>query len=88
MKTNDEPKPDKTVLTKSHMSADIQGILRHFKRKSLNGIIQGDNGLLSDKEAREELKRLQALGHKLIPCGDCEGFDPFGTGCPGHPMED
>lgn len=39
---------------------------------------------LSDTEARAEIAKLQAKGHKLIPTGDCEGFDPFGGGCPGH----
>lgn len=51
--------------------------------------MEDDNGrILSDSEARTEIARLQALGHKLMPCGDCEGFDPFGGGCPGHPIED
>ena len=46
-----------------------------------------DNGKkMSDKQAREEIARLQALGHKLIPTADCEGFDPFEHGCPGHEM--
>lgn len=44
---------------------------------------------MSDKEAREEIAKRQALGHKLLPCSsECEGFDPFGKGCPGHPVND
>lgn len=43
---------------------------------------------LSDSQARAEIAKLQAKGHKLIPGGDCEGFDPFGGGCPGHPIKD
>lgn len=65
-----------------HMSANIEGLLRNYKGKKIN-FIEDDNGrVLSDKEARIELAKLQALGHKLI--GNCEGFDPFGGGCPGH----
>lgn len=29
-----------------------------------------------------------AKGWKKIPCGDCEGFDHFENGCPGHPILD
>ena len=66
------------------MSTNIDGLLRNMKGKKIT-ICSDDNGKpLSDKEARAELARLQALGHKLIPSGDCEGFDPFGGGCPGH----
>ena len=25
---------------------------------------------------------------KLLPIGDCEGFDPFGKGCPGHEQKE
>ena len=42
----------------------------------------------TDEEARAEIARLLALGHKLMPCSNkCEGFDPFGGGCPGHDIE-
>jgi hypothetical protein len=59
-----------------------------MKGKKIN-FLDDDNGkTLSDKEARAEIAKLQALGHKLIPSGDCEGFDPFGGGCPGHPIGD
>ena len=73
---------------KRHMSVNIEGLLRNYKRRKIN-ILEDDNGrTLSDAAARAEIARLQALGHKLIPCSDCEGFDPFGGGCPGHPMTD
>jgi hypothetical protein len=72
-----------------HLSVNIEGLLRNYKRKKIN-ILEDDNGrTLSDSEARAELARLQALGHKLIGCGNqCEGFDPFGGGCPGHSVEE
>jgi len=43
---------------------------------------------MTDKAARKEIARIQELGHKLIPCGECEGFDPFGGGCPGHEIKE
>ena len=70
------------------MSTSIEGLLRNYKRRKIN-FIDDDNGrTMSDKEARAEIARLQQLGHKLIPSGDCEGFDPFGGGCPGHEIKD
>jgi len=76
------------MRTKRHMSTNIEGLLRNMKRKKIN-FIEDDNGrTMSDAEARAEIAQLQAKGHKLIPSGDCEGFDPFGGGCPGHPIED
>ena len=73
---------------KHHMSTNIEGLLRNMKGKKIN-FIDDDNGkTMTDAQARKELAALQAKGHKLIPSGDCEGFDPFGGGCPGHPIED
>jgi len=72
------------MRTIRHMSTNIEGLLRNYKGKKIN-ILDDDNGrTMSDAQARKEITGLQAKGHKLIPCGDCEGFDPFGGGCPGH----
>lgn len=69
------------------MSANIEGMLRNYKRKKMTGLIQDDSGRnMSDTEARRFLAECQAKGWKLIPCGDCEGFDHFDKGCPGHPV--
>lgn len=72
-----------------HMSVNLEGMLRNFKGRKIR-IMEDENGrTLSDSEARAEIARLQALGHKLMCCSnECEGFDPFGGGCPGHPVED
>lgn len=76
------------MAIKKHMCVSIEGLLRNYKRKKIT-FMEDDNGRpMTDKEAREEIKRLQSLGHKLLPTGDCEGFDPFGGGCPGHQIED
>jgi len=70
------------------MSTNIEGMLRNMKGKKINFLDDENGRTLSDKEARIEIAKLQALGHKLIPSGDCEGFDPFGGGCPGHEIPD
>jgi hypothetical protein len=74
------------VTKTSHMSMNIEGMLRIYKRRKIN-FFEDDKGRpLSDKEAREHIAGLQAKGHKLMQMSDeCEGFDPFGKGCPGHP---
>lgn len=76
------------MRTIRHLSTNIEGMLRQMKGKKIN-FLSDDNGKeLSDKEARLAIAELQAKGHKLIPSADCYGFDPFGGGCPGHPVED
>ncbi|MCL1653847.1 hypothetical protein BAZ12_19455 [Elizabethkingia miricola] len=71
-----------------HMCIDIEGLLKNYKRKKIN-FFQDDNGkFLSDSEARRQIAELQKKGHKLMSCSPskCIGFDPFGGGCPGHPV--
>lgn len=69
-----------------HMSANIEGMLRNYGKKSMAGLIEDENGKpMSDKQARLFLAECKAKGWRLIPCGDCEGFD-YQTGCPGHPV--
>ncbi len=71
-----------------HLSTNIAGLLRNYKGRKIN-IFTDDNGnTMSDTEVRKELAELQAKGHKLIGPEDCEGFDPFGGGCPGHPIKE
>ena len=76
-------------MTLRHMSVNLQGMLNNYKGRKIN-IMEDDNGnTLTDKEARAEIARLQALGHTLMSCSNnCEGFDPFGGGCPGHKTEE
>lgn len=71
-----------------HISVDIHGLLNIYKNRKIDFMEDGNGRFLSDKEARAEIARLQALGHKLISSVDCDGFDPFGGGCPGHPVEE
>ena len=73
--------------TKYHMSTNIEGLLRNMKGRKINFIDDDNGNQMSDAQARKEIAELQAIGHKLIPSGECEGFDPFGGGCPGHPCE-
>jgi len=76
------------MVTIHHCCASIEGILRNCKRKKINFLSDDDGKLMSDKEARAELQRLQALGHKLIPSSKCDNFDPFEKGCLGHEIEE
>ncbi|WP_428067365.1 hypothetical protein [Chryseobacterium gambrini] len=76
------------MTVKHHMSINLEGILRNFKGKKIT-IFQDENGkFVPDSEVRKEIAELQAKGHKLMSCSpdECEGFDPFGGGCPGHPI--
>lgn len=74
------------MRTRQCVSISIDGLLSHFKRNGLDGVISDDGRMLSDLEARQRLKEYQEKGWKLIPPNDCEGFDPFGGGCPGHSL--
>ena len=75
------------MKTTYHMSTNIEGLLRNMKGKKINFIDDENGNQMSDAQARKEIAELQALGHKLIPSSDCDGFDPFVGGCPGHPCE-
>lgn len=71
------------------MSVNLQGLLNNYKRRKIDFFQDDDGRFLSDAEARLHIQNLQAQGHKLMCCSnDCEGFDPFGGGCPGHPIPD
>lgn len=77
---------DNATYTRRHMSANIEGMLRNYKGKKMDGLFNDDNGrLLSDKEARKYLHECLAKGWRVIPMGNCDGFD-HQTGCPGHPI--
>lgn len=67
-----------------HLCTSIEGLLRNFKGKKITIFDHDDGHPMTDEEARAEISKLQAKGHKLIGSADCEGFDPFGGGCPGH----
>jgi len=71
------------------MSASIEGILNYYKHRKITFLYDDDGNRMTSKEAKEELKRLLRLGHKLIKSSDdCVGFDPFGGGCPGHEVKE
>jgi len=71
------------------MSVNLEGMLRNYKGRKIN-IMEDDNGrTLSDAEARQHIQDLLSKGHKLMPTNNnCVGFDPFGGGCPGHPVSE
>lgn len=75
------------MRTTHHVHASIEGMLRFYENESMAGILSENGKELSDAEARSFLAKCQAKGWKLIPCGDCVGFDHFNKGCPGHPAQ-
>ena len=76
------------MITRKHVCTNIEGLLRNMKGKKINFFENDNGGFMTDKEVREEIAELQAKGHKLIGSADCEGFDPFGGGCPGHEIKE
>lgn len=69
-----------------HMTWNIAGALKKSD-KHLDGLMQYDDGrFLSGKEAREYLQGCLVKGWRVLPLGDCEGFD-YDKGCPGHTNE-
>ena len=72
--------------TRRHLSTNIEGMLNFMKGKKITFFDDENGNPMTDTEARKEIAELQAKGHKLIPSNGCEGFDPFGGGCPGHPI--
>lgn len=65
-----------------HMCVNINGLLK--RDDELLGKLFTDNGVnRPGSEVREWLKLQLTEGKRVLPMGDCEGFD-FQTGCPGH----
>ena len=74
------------MRTKHHMAIDLKGFLHAYRRKKINIMEDDDGNIVSDKAARAHIQSLLDQGHKLMCCSnECEGFDPFEKGCPGHP---
>ena len=72
-------------MTTFHMKQSILGCLRNNRIGTIDFLEDENGNPLSDEEARIELTKLLNKGHTVMPVGDdCEGFDVFGGGCPGH----
>jgi hypothetical protein len=64
------------------MSLNIEGALRW--NKNMKGLFTHDDGTeFTHEESKALLLECKAKGWRVIPCGDCEGFD-YQKGCPGH----
>ena len=73
------------MSTTTHLCADIKGLLKNYKNKSLDGLLTDEDGnYLSDAKARVKLHNLIIDGHKYLPSDKCDNFDPFEHGCLGH----
>lgn len=74
-------------MTTYHMKQSIAGCLRNNRVGTIDFLKDKNGKFLSDAEARIELSKLLEAGHTVMPVGDdCEGFDVFGGGCPGHEL--
>lgn len=72
-------------MTIFHVAQSIAGCLRNNPVGTIDFLEDGNGNILSDAEARIELKKLLDKGQTLLPTSDdCNGFDAFGKGCPGH----
>ena len=71
------------------MALDIRGFLMNNTRKrDYAHMFRHDDGrLMTPDEAKAELLNQLAMGRKLLPFGECEGFS-YETGCPGHPVSE
>jgi hypothetical protein len=76
------------MKTRRHFAVNIEGLLSYHGRKKIRILMHDDGSPMTDGEARLYLAECQAKGWKLIPGGDCDGFDYFGKGCPGHAIDE
>lgn len=79
------------MITRCHLSWSINGILKLYKRKSMDGLLTIGRKVLNDSEARQFLNECIEKGYKCLPlCNsdDCPDFDYYGGGCPGHAVEE
>lgn len=63
-----------------HLCLDIKGAIRN---RSFHGFTDDDGRKLSPHEAEDALLQMLSEGHKLLPMGGCDDFDPE-NGCRGH----
>lgn len=67
------------------MCIDIRGMLRHYKNKSMAGLMTKDDGTeATDEEVKIELYSHLKEGHTAIPIGHCDNFDYVKGQCMGH----
>lgn len=86
MNQNTAKQEAEPTYTRRHMCMNIEGALRNYGKKSMAGLITEDSGAeWTDKMVRNYLQECLAKGYRVIPMGDCEGFD-YQKGCPGHPI--
>lgn len=69
-----------------HLSINIQGLLKEYEGRDMGFVFEDNHGeATSDEDARIFLKECLDKGWKVLPMNDeCDGFDHFGNGCPGH----
>lgn len=74
------------MKTRCHMCVDCAGGLKNAKQ--FKGCITVDGKVLNTvPEVKAFFQHHLDMGHRVIPCGDCDNFD-WQTGCKGHPVEE
>lgn len=75
------------TTTSYHFCQDIEGAIRNWKfPRDYRKVFKKDDGTFATPdEARDFLFEQLRDGKRVLPIGNCEGFD-FVTGCPGHPQ--
>ena len=74
-------------MSRRHISTSIDGLLA-LKDKDLEDLIacsvRDDEGNMPTlSEFKKYLNEEKTKGHKLLPCPECDNFDPA-EGCLGH----
>lgn len=73
------------MRTRYHMCVDCAGGLK--RAKDFKGCITVNGKVLNTvPEIKAFFQYHLNMGHRVIPCGDCDNFD-WQTGCKGHPVE-
>jgi hypothetical protein len=70
----------------THVALDICGAMENPKAFK-NAITVNGKTLNDVREIKDFFHGQLEMGRKVLPFGDCEGFD-FIRGCPGHYVED
>lgn len=71
-----------------HMCQSIRGPLTNWKTKdwanACRWITKPDGSKFTPQELKQSFLDELALGHEVIPVGECDNFD-YKEGCKGHP---
>jgi hypothetical protein len=71
-----------------HLCVSVRGMLnwdKRYAKRMLSCVTKNDGSRYRGvEELRQGLMDELAMGHEVLPTGECDGFS-YKTGCPGHP---